>query len=50
MKIDTLKCEWTADNAQTLNLAPTMLIGLGGTGKETLLRIRRMFYERGGKR
>lgn len=30
-----------------LNLIPTLLIGCGGTGKETLLRIRKMFYEKG---
>ncbi len=37
-----------ADKSQTLHLAPTMLIGLGGSGKDVLLRIRRLFYERGG--
>ncbi len=31
------------------NLAPTLLIGLGGTGKDVLLRIRRLFYERVGR-
>jgi hypothetical protein len=31
------------------NLRPTMLIGLGGSGKEVLMRIRRLFYERMGK-
>ncbi|HYT89148.1 MAG TPA: tubulin-like doman-containing protein, partial [Gemmataceae bacterium] len=31
-------------------LAPTLLIGLGGSGKDVLLRIRRCFYERHGKR
>lgn len=39
-----------ADNLTTandLNLIPTLLIGCGGTGKETLLRIRKMFYEKG---
>src|SRR5438876_244505 len=30
------------------SLAPTMLIGIGGTGTEALLRIRRLFYERYG--
>lgn len=30
-----------------VNLIPTLLIGVGGTGKETLLRIRKMFYEKG---
>jgi hypothetical protein len=33
----------------TLRLKPTMIIGLGGTGKEVLLRIRRLFYERKGR-
>ncbi|HVG19052.1 MAG TPA: tubulin-like doman-containing protein [Blastocatellia bacterium] len=28
------------------NVAPTILIGVGGTGKEVLLRLRRRFYER----
>lgn len=40
-------------DAQVLNnvrqIAPTLLIGLGGTGKEVLLRIRRRFYERFGE-
>src|SRR5437588_5142398 len=27
-------------------VAPTILIGLGGSGKEVLLRLRRRFYER----
>ena len=30
------------------NVAPTIVIGLGGTGKEVLLRLRRRFYERYG--
>ncbi|HEX3553428.1 MAG TPA: tubulin-like doman-containing protein [Thermoanaerobaculia bacterium] len=30
-------------------IAPTLLIGLGGSGKEVLLRIRRRFYERFGE-
>ncbi len=30
-------------------LSPTLLIGLGGTGKDVLLRIRRSFFERYGK-
>ena len=30
------------------NVAPTLLIGLGGTGKEVLLRFRRRLYERYG--
>lgn len=30
-------------------IAPTLLIGLGGTGKEVLLRIRRRFFERFGE-
>lgn len=28
------------------NVAPTIMIGLGGTGKEVLLRLRRRFFER----
>lgn len=28
------------------NVAPTIIIGLGGTGKEVLLRLRRRFYEK----
>jgi hypothetical protein len=38
-----------ADASTTANVrqvAPTILIGLGGTGKEVLLRLRRRFYER----
>ena len=31
---------------QTINIRPTLLIGLGGTGKEVLRRLRRMFYEK----
>ena len=31
---------------KTQELMPTILIGLGGTGKETLLRIRRQFVEK----
>ncbi|NKB71913.1 MAG: hypothetical protein GKR89_32965 [Candidatus Latescibacteria bacterium] len=30
----------------TVNIRPTLLIGLGGTGKEVLMRLRRMFYEK----
>jgi hypothetical protein len=30
------------------SLAPTLLIGIGGTGTEALLRVRRLFYERYG--
>src|SRR5205085_1086697 len=33
-----------------LDLAPTILVGLGGTGKDVLLRIRRLFFQREGKR
>ena len=33
---------------KTQELMPTILIGLGGTGKETLLRIRRQFVEKYG--
>lgn len=32
--------------ANVRKVAPTILIGLGGTGKEVLLRLRRRFYER----
>ncbi|HVG35964.1 MAG TPA: tubulin-like doman-containing protein [Pyrinomonadaceae bacterium] len=32
--------------ANVRRVAPTILIGLGGTGKEVLLRLRRRFYER----
>lgn len=30
----------------SINIRPTVLIGLGGTGKEVLRRLRRMFYEK----
>src|SRR5882724_8500300 len=30
-------------------IRPTLFIGLGGTGKEVLLRLRRKFYERLGQ-
>ena len=30
------------------DVSPTIIIGLGGTGKEVLLRIRRLFYEKYG--
>ena len=40
----------TAPEQVASYVAPTLLIGLGGTGKDVLLRIRRMFYERHGKR
>lgn len=29
-------------------IRPTLFLGLGGTGKEVLLRLRRKFYERWG--
>jgi hypothetical protein len=32
-----------------LKLTPTLLIGLGGTGKDVLLRIRKQFFDRQGK-
>src|SRR4051794_39494508 len=32
----------------THDLAPTMLIGLGGSGKDVLLRVRRFFFENYG--
>jgi Tubulin like len=32
--------------ARIRNVTPTILIGLGGTGKEVLLRLRRRFYEK----
>ncbi len=31
---------------QTIDIRPTLLIGLGGTGKEVLRRLRRLFYEK----
>ncbi len=31
-----------------ISIRPTILIGLGGTGKEVLMRLRRMFYEKHG--
>ncbi|HJQ70918.1 MAG TPA: tubulin-like doman-containing protein [Blastocatellia bacterium] len=34
--------------AKARSVAPTILIGLGGTGKEVLLRLRRRLYERYG--
>ena len=33
-------------NAAVRNVAPTIVVGLGGTGKEVLLRLRRRFFER----
>ncbi len=33
----------------SFKLSPTLLIGLGGTGKDVLLRIRKQFFERYGK-
>ena len=40
----------TAPEQVASYVAPTLLIGLGGSGKDVLLRVRRMFYERHGKR
>jgi len=37
------------DSEQVGTIHPTVYIGLGGTGKEVLLRLRRRFYERWGK-
>ena len=34
------------EGSQTIDIRPTLLIGLGGTGKEVLRRLRRMFYEK----
>lgn len=34
------------EDNQQVNIRPTVLIGLGGTGKEVLMRLRRMFYEK----
>jgi hypothetical protein len=31
---------------RSYNVRPTLLIGLGGSGKEVILRLRRLFYER----
>src|SRR5438309_430793 len=36
----------TSNTQNVRQVAPTILIGLGGTGKEILLRLRRRFYER----
>jgi hypothetical protein len=33
---------------QDRHLAPTLIIGLGGSGKDAVLRVRRLFYERHG--
>jgi hypothetical protein len=38
---------WESNIAQQLR--PTLLIGLGGSGKDVLLRVRRLFYERLGR-
>jgi hypothetical protein len=39
-----------ANKVETVNwVRPTLFIGLGGTGKEVLLRLRRKFYERFGE-
>ena len=40
----------TAPEQAASYLAPTLLVGLGGSGKDVLLRVRRMFYERHGRR
>ena len=40
----------TAPEQAASYLAPTLLIGLGGSGKDVLLRVRRLFYERHGRR
>ncbi len=34
------------DRKMVVNIRPTLLIGLGGTGKEVLRRLRRMFFEK----
>ena len=34
------------EGSQRVDIRPTLLIGLGGTGKEVLRRLRRMFYEK----
>lgn len=34
------------EGRRTIDIRPTLLIGLGGTGKEVLRRLRRMFYEK----
>ncbi len=34
------------EDKKKINIRPTLLIGLGGTGKEVLRRLRRMFYEK----
>jgi len=38
-----------AGNEMSGAIVPTLFIGLGGTGKEVLLRLRRKFYERFGR-
>lgn len=40
----------TAPEQVASQLSPTLLIGLGGTGKDVLLRVRRRFFERYGRR
>ncbi len=36
----------TNEGRREYNVRPTLVIGLGGSGKEVLLRLRRLFYER----
>jgi len=38
-----------AGGEKARSVAPTLLLGLGGTGKEVMLRLRKRFYERYGK-
>lgn len=40
--------QWVLEESAQ-QLRPTLLIGLGGSGQDVLLRIRRLFYERMGK-
>lgn len=34
---------------QSVDICPTLVVGLGGTGKNVLMRVRRLFYERLGR-
>lgn len=37
------------DGLKTIRIRPTLLVGLGGTGGDVLLRVRRRFYEKFGR-
>ena len=47
-KVSSLPAEKGSLELKTQEFMPTILIGLGGTGKEVLLRIRRQFVEKYG--